>query len=148
MVFPPFLFHRVRVHRLSGLESCQPFLPSQFHLLLLPKASASHSALDHTPTSSQFCYSWNEGHCRWPFGRCRFRHACQDCQGDHHSVSCPFWTSSVTRRSRPLLNLEANVDGVKSKAPHLVNSIHTLNNLHFSSSHSSSFFVPLSLSQP
>ena len=48
----------------------------------------------------------------------------------------------------PLLHLEANVDGVKSKAPHLVNSIHTLNNLHFSSSHSSSFFVPLSLSQP
>ena len=47
----------------------------------------------------------------------------------------------------PLLHLEANVDGVKSDAPQLVNSIHTLHSLHFSSSHSSSLFVPLSLSQ-
>ena len=63
-----------------------------------PQASASHSGLDHTPTSSQFCHSWNHG--------------------------------------------------VKSDAPQLVNSIHTLDSLHFSSSRSSSLFVPLSLSQP
>ena len=48
----------------------------------------------------------------------------------------------------PLLYLEANVDGVKSDAPQLVNSVHTLDSLPFSSSRSSSLFVPLSLSQP
>ena len=48
----------------------------------------------------------------------------------------------------PLLHLEANVDGVKSDAPRLVNSVHTLDSLRFSSSHSSSLFVFPSLSQP
>ena len=33
MVFPPFLFHRVLVHRLLGTGSCQPFPPSPFYLL-------------------------------------------------------------------------------------------------------------------
>ena len=47
-----------------------------------------------------------------------------------------------------LLPLEANVDGIKSDAPQLVNSVHTLDSLRFSSSHSSSLFVILSLSQP
>lgn len=95
----------------SGLKDWSKMNPDlyNFHTLVQtpsssgtshPKASASHSGLDHTPTSSQFCHSWNEGHCRWPFGRCRFRHACQDCQGDHRSVSCPFRTSRATRRSR------------------------------------------------
>ena len=48
----------------------------------------------------------------------------------------------------PLLHLEANVDGVKSDAPQLVNSIHTLDSLRFSSSRSSSLFFCPSLSQP
>ena len=38
--------------------------------------------------------------------------------------------------------------GVKSDAPQLVNSVHTLDSLHFSSSRSSSLFVCPSLSQP
>ena len=37
MVFPPFLFHRVRVHRLSGVGSCQPFPPSQFSSAVVGK---------------------------------------------------------------------------------------------------------------
>ena len=48
----------------------------------------------------------------------------------------------------PLLHLEANVDGIKSDVPQLVNSVHTLVSLRFSSSHSSSLFVCPSLSQP
>ena len=48
----------------------------------------------------------------------------------------------------PLLHLEANVNGVKSDTPQLVNSIHTLDSLHFSSSRSSSLFSCSSLSQP
>ena len=48
----------------------------------------------------------------------------------------------------PLLHLEANVIGVKSDAPQLVNSVHTLDSLHFNSSRSSSLFVCPSLSQP
>ena len=48
----------------------------------------------------------------------------------------------------PLLHLEASVDGVKSDAPQLVNSVHTLDSLRFSSSRSSSLLVFPSLSQP
>ena len=95
----------------SGLKDWSKMSPDiyNFHTLVQtpyssgtshPKASAAYSGLDHTPTSSQFCLSWNEGHCRWPFGCCRFRHACQDCQGDHRSVSCPFRTSRPPRHSR------------------------------------------------
>ena len=25
--------------------------------------------------SSNFCRSWNDGTCRWPFGQCRYRHS-------------------------------------------------------------------------
>ena len=95
----------------SGLKDWSKMNPDlyNFHTLVQtpsssgtshPNTSASHSGLDHTPTSLQFCHLWNEGHCQWPFSRCRFRHACQDCQGDHRSVSCPFRTSRATRRSR------------------------------------------------
>ena len=40
------------------------------------------------PQSSQYCHSWNDGRCRWPFGRCRFRHSCEACHGDHPSINC------------------------------------------------------------
>ena len=29
------------------------------------------------PRSSQYCHSWNDGCCFWPFGRCQFRHSCE-----------------------------------------------------------------------
>lgn len=39
--------------------------------------------------SNQYCHSWNEGHCRWPFGRCRFHHLCETCGRHHPSIRCP-----------------------------------------------------------
>ena len=33
------------------------------------------------PYSSQYCHSWNDGRCCWPFGRCRFRYPCELCNG-------------------------------------------------------------------
>ena len=41
------------------------------------------------PQSSQYCHSWNDGCCRWSFGRCRFRHSCESCNGDHLRIHCP-----------------------------------------------------------
>ena len=38
------------------------------------------------PRSSQYCHSWNDGRCRWPFDRCRFRHSCETCHGDHPRI--------------------------------------------------------------
>ena len=29
------------------------------------------------PQSSQYCHSWNDGCCFWPFGRCQFRYSCE-----------------------------------------------------------------------
>ena len=40
-------------------------------------------ACSGNPRSSQYCHSWNDGRCRWPFGRCRFRHSCESCHVDH-----------------------------------------------------------------
>jgi hypothetical protein len=41
--------------------------------------------------ASWFCHSWNDhGHCRWPYGQCRFLHKCESCSGDHPSVKCPY----------------------------------------------------------
>ena len=51
------------------------------------------------PRSSQYCHSWNDGRCRWPFGRCRFRHSCESCHGDHPRIHC-LHRSSRTERSR------------------------------------------------
>ena len=53
------------------------------------------------PRSSQYCHSWNDGRCRWPFGPCRFRHSCESCHGDHPRIHCPHW-SARRERSRSL----------------------------------------------
>ena len=111
-----------------------------------PKASASHSGLDHTPTSSQFCHSWNEGHCRWPFGGSAM--PVKIAKGIIAVYPAPFGCPGPLGVPGPLLHLEANVDSVKSDTPQLVNSVHTLDSLRFSSSRSSSLFVCPSLSQP
>ena len=34
------------------------------------------------------CYSWNEGFCRFQ-PRCRFKHECARCGGDHRATECP-----------------------------------------------------------
>ena len=48
-----------------------------------------------------FCLSWNEGQCRWPFGRCRYRHCCSNCEGEHHKINCPFLRSTSQRSRSP-----------------------------------------------
>ena len=53
------------------------------------------------PRSSQFCHSWNAGHCRWPFGGCRFRHSCEACHGDHPSINCPHRSARRNRSRSP-----------------------------------------------
>ena len=40
------------------------------------------------PQSNQYCHSWNDGHCHWPFGHCRFRYSCETCNGDHPRIHC------------------------------------------------------------
>ena len=68
--------------------------PASYSLLQRPSSlsgfpQSSSGSLDscrHTP----FCHSWNEGKCQWPFGRCRFRHNCSNCEGEHTKADCPF----------------------------------------------------------
>ena len=43
-----------------------------------------------------FCHSWNDVQCSWPFGRCKYRHHCSNCGGDHTRINCPFPNSSGT----------------------------------------------------
>ena len=38
------------------------------------------------PRSSQYCHSWNDGRCHWPFGHCQFCHFCEKCHGDHPCI--------------------------------------------------------------
>lgn len=80
-----------------------------FHTLVLLPSTSNNSqtkalslqlGLDHNPHSSQFCHSWNEGRCWWPFSRCQFCHVCDVCSGDHRSMSCPFRLVKATRCSR------------------------------------------------
>ena len=49
-------------------------------------SSSSPSAHLRYPTT-KYCHSWNDSMCRWPFGRCRFLHACEKCNGDHATVN-------------------------------------------------------------
>ena len=53
------------------------------------------------PRSSQYCHSWNDGRCRWPFGRCRFRHSCESCHGDHPRIHCPHRSARRERSRSP-----------------------------------------------
>lgn len=64
-------------------------------LLTTPGPATSSSSTPAKPRvpsgsrqSNQYCHSWNDGHCRWPFGRCRFRHSCETCDRDHPSIHC------------------------------------------------------------
>ena len=43
-----------------------------------PALSLTESlASSGNPRSSQYCHSWNDGCCFWPFGRCQFHHSCK-----------------------------------------------------------------------
>ena len=63
----------------------------------LQSSSDSSDSHRHTP----FCHSWNEGQCRWLFGRCRFRHNCSNCEGEHTKANCPFPLSAGFRSRSP-----------------------------------------------
>ena len=59
--------------------------------------------------ASRYCHPWNDhGHCRWPYGQCRFLHKCESCSRDHPSVKCPYQGGgSASRRVRsppPFIN--------------------------------------------
>ena len=91
------------------------------------RVSSSLPSQDHNLNSSQFCHSWNAGHCRWPFGRCRFRHACEVCTEGKPSLTS---LHRGERRSRsPTPKRKKNASGGD---PQLSSS--------FDSAHSSSGF--------
>ena len=74
----------------------------------LPPRSSSSTASAPLPAASRdtslvppFCHSWNYGQCRWPFGRCKYRHRCSNCEGEHTQINCPFPNSSGARSRSP-----------------------------------------------
>lgn len=69
--------------------------------LLQPATASSPSATQSLSSPSPICRSWNQGRCLWPFGRCRFRHVCESCQGEHTRVACPFPPSTGLRSRSP-----------------------------------------------
>ena len=56
-------------------------------------AGGRSRALGRAPVD-RICYSWNDGFCRFQ-PRCRFKHECARCGGDHRATDCP-------RRPAPL----------------------------------------------
>ena len=41
----------------------------------------------YRPMSTEMCHLYNDNWCRFP--KCRYRHACLKCNGDHPASSCP-----------------------------------------------------------
>ena len=76
------------------------------------------TSLDN-PLSSQYCHFWNDGRCRWPFGRCRFRHSCESCNGDHPRIHCPH---RPARRARSRLPSQSKGVTTIAMPPLLANS--------------------------
>ena len=58
-----------------------PFLTSPSCLSSQSVSPISKRSLECIP----HCHSWNQGTCRWPFGGCRYCHACKHCDGDQPS---------------------------------------------------------------
>ena len=94
----------------SGLNDWSRMNLDLYHFhLRTPPTSTPPALSSPSPRSSQlsanqesnlgppFCLSWNEGQCRWPFGRCRFRHCCSD----HFKINCPFPRSTGQCSSSP-----------------------------------------------
>ena len=68
------------------------------HLTSLPHTSASSNAPPkHSLDPNQHCRSWNDGACR-----CRYRHVCERCDGQHPLTNCPFRAYKTSQRSRSL----------------------------------------------
>lgn len=88
-------FH-TRAGGIDSLTTPMPTPPRQSTM-----ESSGPSAKSQNARSSQYCHSWNDGQCRWPFGRCRFLHRCESCNGDHPAVNCPYrGGSDASRRPR------------------------------------------------
>ena len=66
-----------------------------------PGSSQSSAGSHDTSMRTPFCRSWNEGECLWQFGRCKFRHVCTNCEGEHAKVYCPFPRTTGHRSRSP-----------------------------------------------
>ena len=80
--------------------SASTSLPAPAPLLASPSSGAP--AATGNSSATQYCHSWNDGRCSWPFGRCRFRHACESCDGDHRSTLCPHRPPRRARSRSPI----------------------------------------------
>ena len=86
------------------------------HSTSLPHTSCS---LNIPPKRSfdpiQYCRSWNDGACRWSLGRCRYRHVCERCNGQHPLTNCPFEPTTGFSAPGPSLHSGENAVGVNYK---------------------------------
>ena len=73
-------------HLRSPAMASPPLLQSSSSTVSAPLPAASHD----TSLVPPFCHSWNDGQCHWPFGRCKYRHCCSNCEGEHTQINCPF----------------------------------------------------------
>ena len=73
----------------------------------LPRSSSSTAsaplpaASRDTSLAPPFCHSWNDGQCRWPFSKCKYRHRCSNCEGEHTQTNCQFPNFSGARSQSP-----------------------------------------------
>ena len=49
----------------------------------------NQSQVPTTVRKDQVCYNWNSGSCSFP--RCKFKHVCSKCEGNHRRLSCERW---------------------------------------------------------
>ena len=54
----------------------------------------------YRPMSTEICRLYNDNRCRFP--KCRYRHACLKCNGDHPASSCPQGSKTPGPISAPL----------------------------------------------
>ena len=81
------------------------------------------SRLLSLPPPPPLLHSWNNGHCRWPFGECHYCHVCNSCDGDHPKVSCPFHSSGVFCSRSPSPAKGGGTEVGTSPTSSLVNSV-------------------------
>ena len=74
----------------SDLYNFHTHLPQQ-QQFQPPTTSSSRSLA----SSSNFCRSWNNGSCAWPYSQCRYQHRCESREGEHPCVNCSLSGLSV-----------------------------------------------------
>ena len=77
-----------------------PQAPSTRQMIQTSATTSSAGDGDPTPPA-RYCHSWNEGQCRWSLGRCRFRHTCMRCNGEHPKINCPYQSHFGLRSRSP-----------------------------------------------